>query len=312
LKTKTKLTIAASALALLALVAATPARAVLTRLAAHVVPLLARHAEPAHTPAPVSVSTAVVSTVDVEQRARAAHGWTSSVVNSVARGSIIFYDSTGRATGQFGITISRAYPDKVRFEVNRGTSTDISGFDHTTPWKAGVANLSDTAARDIRALARICPERLFATRDTGAAYREVGQRIEDIAQTSTAPDPDAGLSPVVGQQYFDQVEMRDSLGPAPTKTNPGDVRRIYYYVDQATSMVSTARWLEPDNPKKSIDDATASFTDIRVDFGDWRDVGGLKMPFRVMHSTGGRVDFRIVLNDVNLNQSLAPNTFQGQ
>jgi hypothetical protein len=85
---------------------------------------------------------------------------------------------------------------------------------------------------------------------------------------------------------------------------------VYYYVDAATSMVSTARWLEPDNPRKSIDDGTASFTDIRVDFSDWRPASGVKWPFKLVHSTGGRVDFKIVLNEVIVNQSLADAVFQ--
>jgi hypothetical protein len=291
-------------------VAATPARGVLTRLIARIVPSLANSgARPANSATPVSISTAPA--LDVEQRARAAHGWTASVANSVARGEIIYYDSAGRATGQYAITISRAYPDRVRVEIDRGQTKDVSGFDQTNSWRSGAPNLKDTDARDIRALVRLCPERLFVERASGAAYREAGQRIEDIAPAATAPDwttASGDGSSVIGQQsLFDQVEVAD---PAATRSNPGDIRRVYYYVDAATSMVATARWLEPDNPRKSIDDGTASFTDIRVDLSDWRDAGGVKWPFRLVHATGGRVDFRIVLNEVIVNQSLADAVFQ--
>jgi hypothetical protein len=255
-------------------------------------------------------SPAASATLDVEQRARAAHGWSNSIATSVAQGSIIYYDSSGRATGQYAITLTRGYPDRVRVDINRGSS-DASGFDQTSAWEGGVVNLTDVQARDIRAVARFCPERLFVERDAGAPYREAGQRIEDPAPPGTLADwTTASSIASPSQTVFDQVEMTDSLGPVPTKSNPGDVRRIYYYVDSATSLVSTARWLEPDSPRKSIDDATAAFTDIRVDFGDWRDVNGVKLPFKVTHSTGGRVDFRILWNELTLNQSIPDSIFQ--
>jgi hypothetical protein len=310
---------AAITCAVLALGLSRPGRAELLRLVARVIP----PAKTTETPgtAPVRPVSVAAQGLDVGQRARLAHGWSSSIVTSFARGSIIYYDSNGRATSQYAITIARAYPDRVRVEIDRGDSREVFGFDRTAAWRGGAANLSDTQARDIRAAARFCPERLFVDRDKGAAYREVGQRIEDAAQVDASADwagaPATGrgegppnATPQPEQIVFDQVESGDSLGPPATRTDAGDVRRVYYYVDAATSLVSAARWLEPDNPRKSIDDATVSFTDVRVDFADWRDVNGVKWPFKLAHSTGGRLDFRIVLNGVRVNVSLADGVFQ--
>lgn len=47
-----------------------------------------------------------------------------------------------------------------------------------------------------------------------------------------------------------------------------------------------------------------AFTDIRVDFEGWRDLGGAKLPFEVTHSTSGGLDFRIMLNEIKLNQPI--------
>ena len=244
------------------------------------------------------------STRVVEQRARAAHRWSGSVLDSVARGAIIYYDASGEATGQYAITIFRGYPDKVRVEIDRGRSAEVFGFDQTSAWKGGVPNLKEEDARDIRAMVRICPERLFVTRGGGSAYREAGRRIEDSPPVASGGGP----TPVV----FDQVEMADTLGPAAGASRAGDRRSVYYYVNQATSLVETARWLEPDDPRQDPDDEGAVLTDIRVDFGGWREVSGVTWPFEITHSSGGRVDYRIVLNEVRMNQGLTDAVFKKQ
>ena len=81
-----------------------------------------------------------------------------------------------------------------------------------------------------------------------AGYREAGRRIEDNSDASP------------NQLIFDQVEMSDTIGPAPLPGRVGDRRRVYYYVNQTDSLVSTVRWLEPDNPRQLIDDQTVAFS----------------------------------------------------
>src|SRR5262249_28366981 len=117
----------------------------------------------AHQQSPTAVAERSRDGLDVEQRARAAHGWTPQIANSVAQGSISYYDASGVATSQHAITITRGYPDRVRVEINRGANVEVFGFDQTSSWKRGAAKLKDTEARDIRAFARMCPERLFVT-----------------------------------------------------------------------------------------------------------------------------------------------------
>jgi len=281
-----------------------------------VVPALVKRASSPGEDADTTRASSLAATgLDIEQRARAAHGWRADIANSLARGSIIYYDTSGRATGQYAVTILRGYPDRVRVEIDRGSTRETFGFNQTSAWKGGVANPTAAQERDIRALVRFCPERLFVSRAGGAAYREAGQRIDDIRPMDGSSDwtsaPSSGASETQADQtIFDQVEVTDSLGPAASRSAAGDVRRLYYYVDTKSSLVSAARWLEPDDPRKSIDDEAASFTDVRVDFGDWRESGGVKWPFRIVHSTGGRVDFKLVLNEVKVNESLAEAVFQ--
>jgi hypothetical protein len=159
---------------------------------------------------------------DLESRARARHGWNAGVLNSVMRGIVVFYQSDGTNTGQATMTVYRAYPSRLRAELTRGGNTEIWGFDSLSAWRSGDSNLGEGRARDIRQWLRICPERLFTTRDGGAAYREAGSRIEDLKparpwQSQTRINPPLELV---------QVEMEDTLGLPPIAGRPGDRRRI--------------------------------------------------------------------------------------
>ena len=198
-------------------------------------------------------------------------------------------------------------------EIDRGQNREVIGFDRSSAWKDGSPGLSESQARDIRAIARVCPEHLFTARAAGSSYREVGQRIEDsTAAAVTATDWTSGseTSTAPPQRVLNQIEVVDSLGSPATRSNPGDVRRVCYYVDAGTALIASARWLEPDNPRGSVDDSSIAFSDIRVDFNDWRDVGGVKWAYRTTHSTGGKVDFKIVLNDVRVNVAVDDAVFQ--
>jgi hypothetical protein len=97
---------------------------------------------------------------DVEQRARAHHGWGPNILDSVAKGSITWYDRSGAITRQGGLVIYRKFPDLLRVEVTANQTTEVSGFDATNPWRSGQAILADAAARDIRQWLRCSPERL--------------------------------------------------------------------------------------------------------------------------------------------------------
>ena len=216
---------------------------------------------PTATPAPDPTPAAVTPAPDVEQRARARHGWTSTVVNSVVRGTITYLNADGTASAPAsGFTLYRKYPELLRIEVDRGGRVEVSGFDNVKAWRTG-ATLSEEEARNIRGLLRLWPERLFITRGSGTAYREAGRRIEDTPDTTPGGQPQAR-----SVALFDQIEMEDVVGPAPTSGRVGDRRSVYYYVNQASSTVEAIRWLEPADPRRSIDEEVG-LIDVRVDFG---------------------------------------------
>jgi hypothetical protein len=208
------------------------------------------------------------------------------------RGSIIYYDSEEKPTGQWAVSIYRKYPENVRVEVSRKDGIEAIGFDGRDAWKNSEAALTQEAARDIRTLIRLWPERLFVTRGRGASYREAGSRIEDL--------PDGK------QVYLDQVELEDEVGQA----RAADLRQVYYYVNRESSFVESARWLEPDNPTRRVDETGVALRDMRADFGNFREAGGVMWPTEVTHRSGGRISFRIRVNDVQVNQSLADSLFQ--
>jgi len=238
---------------------------------------------------------------DVERRARARHGWDSTIANSVMRGTVTYYDVDGNVTDRADITVYRKYPQLLRIEILRNGTLDVLGFDQVRAWKLGAINITEEDARDIRSFLRIGPERLFVTRGEGSPYREAGLRVED-----SAPSDAGSVSSVI----LEQVQMEDTLGPAPNTGRAGDRRNIYYYVDHDSSTVLTARWLEPDDPRRRIGDPNTSLTDVRVDFGGWQRVSGVLWPFEIRHQFGGRVDYRIQLNRVRVNQPIVDSLFQ--
>jgi hypothetical protein len=258
-------------------------------------------------PGETSPEPAVQGGQDIEQRARARHGWTPAIVNSVIRGAITFYNRDGATRDQANIAISRAYPDRLRIELNRNGVVETAGFDGANAWQAGTANLPEARARDIRSWLRAWPERLFTTRGAGGGYREAGSRME----TSRPGRPWAPGSNVNPPLKLEQVEMEDVLGLPPTPNRVGDRRLVVFYVNRESLTVESARWLEPDNPGQRIEDGRGPLTDVRVDFGDWQAVSGTLWPFEIVHWSGGRVDYRISVTQVQTNQVLAGSIFHG-
>lgn len=239
-------------------------------------------------------STAMPQSQDAEQRARQRHGWNSGITSSVIRGEIFYFGAEEKPIEQWAVTIYRRYPEQARVEIDRGKGIEVYGFDGTKAWRTGTARLSEEAARDIRAMVRIWPERLFVTRGRGASYRESGQRVEP------------GES---GTVIWDQVEMEDTVGS--TTASITDRRRVSYYINRESSIVETARWLEPDDPRKRADDANVSLMDVQVDFRKWKVVEGVMWPMEIEHRQGGRKDFRIQVNEVLVNPQINDSMFQG-
>jgi len=245
------------------------------------------------------------STLDLELRARQRHGWSGGIENSVVHGAVRFFNRIGGATGEAQVVVYRRYPEGLRVVLTRGSAVETIGFDQTNAWSStGTPN--ERQARDIRQWLRISPERLFITRGGGAVYREAGSRREDFKPGRPWQGPAQINPPVV----LEQVQMEDTLGPPPNSSRSGDRRFVTYYVNQSNFTIESARWLEPDDPRRSSDDRQAPSMDVRVDFGDWRTVGGVLWPFEIVHWQGGRVDYRIVVSQVQINQPLADTMFQ--
>ena len=123
-------------------------------------------------------SQIVQTAQDLEQRVRARHGWTSSLLNSVITGQVTLYNREGQARGQASFTLYRKYPDLTRVVIDRGGPVETIGFDHNQAWKLGTTSLTEREARDIRAWLRSWPERLFTLRDSGKGFSlAVGKSI---------------------------------------------------------------------------------------------------------------------------------------
>jgi hypothetical protein len=254
-----------------------------------------------------SASSATASGPDVEQRARAHHGWGPTILDSAAKGSITWYDRSGATTRQGTLVIYRKFPDLLRVEVTSNQSTDVSGFNGTNPWRSGLASLTDATARDIRQWLRSSPERLFLTRALGAPYREPGRRLED----HTPPTPWQGPVDLGQAREYDQAELIDLIGSATPLTGAVDRRRVTYLIDRQTSLVAAARWLEPADATQSSDNPNTRLVATRIDFSLWRDVGGVQWPYQITHWSGGRVDFQLTMTQVLLNQHPLAKIFQG-
>ncbi len=143
------------------------------------------------------------------------------------------------------------------------------------------------------------------TRGGGVNYREAGHRIESL-RPARPGQPATKINPPV---VLEQVETEDVIGPPPTPARVGDRRLITYYIDSARSTIESMRWLEPDDPRRRADDTSAEKLDVRVNFSDWRTVNGVLWPYEVTHRLGGKVDFRIQVSEVRLNQSMGETLF---
>lgn len=250
------------------------------------------------------VESADQTSQDVEQRARARHGWVNSITNSVVDGVVTFYNSAGTITSAANLKVYRAYPDQLRVELDRGGVNETVGFNQSGAWQASAPSISESRARDIRAWLRIWPERLFTTRGAGASYSEPGPRL----QSSKPGRPWQGPTHVVPPVAYDQVQIEDVIGSQSGRM--GDRRLIIYSVNRSTATIESARWLEPDDPAQTVSDTRAPKTDERVDFGDWRIVAGVLWPFEIVHWMGGKVDYRVIVTQVQTNQSLTGGIFQ--
>ena len=243
---------------------------------------------------------------DIEQRARARHGWSDTILNSVVQGAITYYDRAGTVTDQADLTVYRAYPGRLRVEWNRGGVVEAAGFNGVNAWRAGSTGVSPARARDIRAWLRAWPDRLFITRRAGAQYVEAGERSE----SSKPGRPWQGPTRIEPPVEYEEVELQDVVGPAAPPGQGGDRRSVFYYVNSDTATIEAARWLEPDNPLQALTDPDAPKLDVRVDFGDWRQVGTVLWPYEIVHWRGGKVDYRITVSQVQMNQPLADLIFQ--
>src|SRR5262249_9650729 len=263
--------------------------------------LLSKMFSRGNAPGPVRPTQPVL---DLEQQVRARVGWNSTLVNSVITGVISFYDWEGQNTGQANFSLTRKYPALVRLDLARGAAVESVGFDGTQAWKSGTRSLNAQDAREIRAWLRMWPERLFNLRDAGALYREAGPRVEDFRPAS----PFQAAARIDPPLTLQQIEMQDTIGPAPDAQQAGDRRSVYYYIDQQTLLIKSARWLEPDDPRNTDQDSPK--LDSRVDFGNWLQLSGVMWPTQITRWLGGRVQFRIEVIDVKVNQPLGDAQFR--
>ncbi len=249
------------------------------------------------TPTP---ATTLQGQPDVEQTARTQHGWSSSIVDSVVRGKLVYYDNDGKETARIPVVIYRKYPDLMRMELTGGVN-EVDGVDALGAWVQNQSSISAEDARDIRAFLRAFPERLFVLRAAGAEYRERGRHIEDYQPaTPLAPRTDFTSSIT-----YDQVEVTDKI-----QVQPSEIRTVYYYVNQSNSRVSVLRYLEPDNPNANISDPETDLLESRFEFASWTTINSVLWPFEITHRYGGKVDFRIEVEEVQMNQNLSNSIFQ--
>jgi len=244
---------------------------------------------------------------DVEQRARSKHGWTN-VITSTLRGTITYFDPNGAIARRANVTIYQKHPDRLRVDIEQDGLIISQGFSHGEVWQARAESLTEEAERDIRAWLRLFPERLFLVRGAGASYREVGRHLED----SRPGSPGRGPSDVRPARELDEVEIEDVIGPpASNPTRLSDRRMITYLIDPETSIVHSVRWMEPDDPAEEVIEGSAAATrQVRIEYGGWRRVEGVLWPMEVTHWLGGRVDFRVDVKDVLVNQQLADTVFR--
>jgi hypothetical protein len=244
---------------------------------------------------------------DPEEKAKGKHGWGSPPQSSIQRGIITYFDPSGAVARRGNLTVYRKYPNQIRVDVEQDGLIQTQGIDTGSPWQArSAASLTDAQNRDIRGWLRIWPDHLFIARSSGGAYRELGQTIE---QARPGPPGHRILYPRP-DRVLDLVEVDDDISPPGSSSNRGGEKRtVSYLVDRERSVVYAARWLEPDDPTQSAD-STAPSTEIRIDFGDWKRVGGVLWPMRITRYLGGRLDWNVELREVLVNQQLPAAIFQ--
>ena len=241
----------------------------------------------------------------VAQRAYTHHGWSPAVLDCIEKGSVTWYDQTGAVTRQGTLAVYRKFPNLLRVEIT-GSTPSVIGFDGNNPWQAGQSSLNATAVRDVEQWIRYSPERLFTAFGLGAAYRESGRYVED----HIPPTPWQGAVDLDQPREYDQAEMIDLIGPSTQVKGAPNQRRVTYLVDRQTSLIYSARWLEPADPSQSAMTRSTSLIATRVDFGLWRNVSGVQWPYQITHWSGGKVDFQVNLTSVQLNQNPAATLFQ--
>lgn len=242
---------------------------------------------------------------DLEQRVRARHGWNTNVQNTVITGQITFYDREGKERGDAKLTLSRAYPDRLRVVIQRGALQETVGFDREQAWKSGAKSLSEVEARNIRGWLRVWPERLFTLRGGGAQYREAGKTLQDFRPST----PWRAAVQMEQPEELDQIVIQDTIGLAPDDKRAGDRMSIYYSIDQG-NLIRSVRWLEPDDPRARAEDQRAAKIERRIDFGNWLQMGGVMWPMEITQWSGGRVEFRIEVDEVKVNQPLADSIYR--
>jgi len=228
-----------------------------------------------------SLLAPVAASPDVEQRARAKHGWNTRMTGAVVRGTITYYQDD-LVQRQARLTLYYGFPNQLRVETEYQGIIEAWGYGSAGEWQLRAASLSAEEKRDIRGWLRLLPARLFVDRAANAGYRELGSRLE--AGRPEAP----GHRRADNQSWkgIEEVEVIDNIGAA-------DRRAIYYTVDKDNAIVSSARWLEPDNPQDNVEDPNAPTKEVRVDFSNWRRFDGVLLPQQVTRWVAGKADFVI-------------------
>jgi hypothetical protein len=241
---------------------------------------------------------------DTEQRARARHGWSNGVVNSVVRGTITYYKNDLVAR-QARVTLYYKFPDRMRVEEEYEGLVQAWGFGTDGEWRLRAGSLSEEERRDIRGWLRVWPVRLFVQRGAGGGYREVGSRVEGSRRAA----PGRGSGELAEQGLLDEVEIIDAIGQGIGGGSP-DQRAIYYLIDRENSIIKSARWIEPDDPGDSVDDPDAQTKEVRVDYSGWRRFQGILLPTQLTRWVAGRGDFSVDVSEVLVNQQMPDTLFQ--
>jgi hypothetical protein len=218
---------------------------------------------------------------------------------------ITFFDPSGAIARRANITFYQSHPDRLRVDIDHEGLILMQGYDRGNVWQARADNLGEEDQRNIRSWLRLWPNRLFASRAAGGAYRELGRQIEDSKQSAPWRHATA-LRPA---RPLDAVEVEDSIDLG-IRRSP-DRRAITYLVDRGTSTVYAARWMEPDDPTADVREGGDIPTrQVEVEYEGWRRINGILWPMEVTHRIGGSVDFRIDVKDVFFNQELSELIFQ--